>query len=140
MSIFGPVDDTDRRRWQQRDLKGLTELIQFGATKNLPPLRWRLTTSGGGIIGEVDLLYRDRDPHEVFEAWCEALSEHKRVDPRGGGFRGEGKPRTEHTLPGGKIRLWAGFTLRLTDGKHPVCDVTLLAEWFAEDFAEAVSP
>src|SRR5689334_8576928 len=139
MSIFGPVDDSARRRWQQVGLKGLNELVDLGAKKNLPPLLWRLPASSS-VLAEAPTIGQEEHPRDVFEAWYRALAEHKRAVPRGSGFQGEGEPRTERTTDSGRTTLWAGFTLSLSDDRYPACDVTLTAEWFAEDFAEAVSP
>lgn len=132
MSLFGPTDDTDLRRWQERNLKGLTELVQLGAKKELPPLFWTLPDLGD-IAGKFSVQGRGHDPRAVFELWFEALSGHLRVAPRGSGLRGEGPPRAEKTFDSGRTRLWAGFTLQIPEGK---CNVALIAEWFAEDLAK----
>lgn len=133
MSLFGPVDDTDLRIWQQRNLKGLTELVKLGVTTELPPLLWTLPNIGD-VCGRVSALERQgHDPRAVFEAWREALTGYPLVEPRGSGPRGEGEPRSERTSPGGQTRLWAGFTLRLADSPTAFrCGITLIAEWFAE--------
>jgi hypothetical protein len=128
VSIFGPVTDVDRHRWQQRNLKALSELVQLGVKKKLAPLFWTLPDIGN-VCGKVQVLGRDQDPHEVFEAWFNALSKLQGVEPRNLGFRGEGAPRSERVI-NGQTRLLAGFTMRLPAGR---CDIALLAEWFADD-------
>lgn len=128
MSLFGPIDDTDRRIWQQRNLMALTKLVQFGAKQKLPPLFWTLPDIGQ-VCGKVQASGREGNPREVFEAWFSALSKLQDVEPRGFGFRGEGPPRRELVVHDHTV-LAAGFTMRLPAGR---CDIALLAEWFADE-------
>lgn len=133
MSIFGPVDDADRRGWQQRNLKALTQLVQLGAKQQLPPLFWTLPDIGD-VAGKFQPLGKDHDPRKVFEAWYDAVSKLRGVERRRLGFRGDGEHRDESTRDG-KTRMIAAFTLRLPEGR---CDMALIAEWFAEDLVQAV--
>jgi hypothetical protein len=75
--LFGPVDDSDRRRWQHRNLLGLTELVKFGVTKKLPPLFWTLPDIGD-ICGKFSPV--GRLPTGVTRAMPENV-DHRRVRP-----------------------------------------------------------
>lgn len=128
MSLFGPIADTDRRIWQQRNLQALTELVKLGVKKKLPPLFWTLPCIGN-VCGKVQVLGREGDPREVFEVWFTALSKLPGVEPRSLGLRGEDLPRRELVVHD-QTRLAAGFTMRLPAGR---CDIAILAEWFADE-------
>jgi hypothetical protein len=132
VSVFGPVTDADRQRWQVRNLRGLTVLVGLGNEHDLPPLVWTLPAIGT-VTGKIDALQRDRATRGVFEAWCATLAGHRRVEPRGLGLREEGEPRWERTDEHGRTRLMAGFTLRLTDRGYPSCEFVILAEWHEDD-------
>jgi hypothetical protein len=137
MSLFGPTDDTDYRRWQQHKLTALTALVEFGATKKLPPLSWRLPRGGGALLGEVETIGSDHAPRAVFDTWCAALADHPRVEPRGLGLRHDGPPRREHTSDSGQHRLTAGFTYHLvTDKPYPTADLAVIAEWWDDNPAD----
>lgn len=138
MSLFGPVDDGDRRLWQQQNLTALTELIKLGATKKLPPLMWRLPDIGD-LSGTVDSYSGVHHPRAVFEAWMVALGAHKRVEPLGLGMRSDLPPRSERTDDTGRTRLMAGFTIRLTDRAHPARKVVLIAEWWEDEVTERLA-
>lgn len=127
MSIYGPTDDGDKRRWQQQGLIGLTRLIELGHGKQLPPLAWTLP-AGSRVLGRVEPL-GDHAPRDVYDQWYSALL-------------GElGPPVKEwpgYTSATGKTSLIAHFRLRLTERELPAVEVALTAEWFAEDLVQAV--
>lgn len=141
MSLFGPIDDVDRRIWQQRGLKALSAMVELGVKKKLPPLAWNLPGSGG-LVGTVPTLGRDHDPRAVFEAWAAALDAHPRVEPRRPLLHGHTPlpTRSERTTSDGQTRLWAGYTFRLvSDAQHPSTDLTLIAEWWEDEHQQGPS-
>lgn len=134
MSVFGPTDDGDYRRWQQRNLKAVTELITLGVKKKLPPIAWRVPTIGT-LTGTVEN-HADHHPREVFEAWHIALTDHQRIDPRGLGLDGDGPPRRERTFDTGQTRMTAVWDLRFTSDRHPHCDFVIVAEWYEDELTQ----
>lgn len=125
MSLFGPVDDNDKRRWQHQGLTGLTRLIEVGRERELPPVVWELRT-GSRLVGRVEPF--DHPPRDVYDQWHSALSD----------LCGPAKEWPERATASGQIRLSAQFTLPLGDAKYPSCSVVLIAEWFADDLVQAV--
>jgi hypothetical protein len=134
MSLFGDVDDNDRRRKQRQNLSALTTLVQLGAKQKLPPLNWRLPEGYGTLCGEVGIFHERH--RETFEAWHAALSKLRRVEPGKLGFRSDGAPRAEGTRDG-KTWMIAVFKLRLTEHTWPVCEFVIQAEWYEDEPAEA---
>jgi hypothetical protein len=138
MSLFGEVDDADRRRRQQENLQGLNKLVELGAKQKLPPLFWRLPEGYGTLSGGVDTL--GRDPRTVFEAWYAALSKNSRITP--GEFRwAEGRPsRDERTTSDGQTRMLAIFKLQIgTSNSSRFVEFVLRAEWYADELDSAKS-
>lgn len=138
MSLFGPIDDDDHRRGQHRNLLAVTELVQHGVKRKLPPVTWNIPTIGT-VTGTVDVFGSLADAHpprEVFEAWFKALSKHPRVSPGQLGITRDGGQRHERTDQHGQTRMIAAFNITLNG--HPRCEFCLLAEWFTdEDAVEA---
>jgi hypothetical protein len=133
MSLFGPIDDGDLRAWQQRGVKALTELVAVAVREKLPPLNWSLA-SNGALVGTVPTLASKHDPRTVFEAWAAVLDAHQRIEPRRSRLPGRTNPtRSERTLSDGRIRLFAGYTMRLTDRPHPSTDLAVIAEWWPDE-------
>lgn len=125
MSLFGPIDDSDRRRWQHTGLNALRRLIKLGHERKLPPILWELPTTTA-VTGRVGML--TTDPRGIWEVWVTALTTLC------------GPPTTlwpEHTNGVGKTRLVAKFGLRMTG--LPTCDVAstvvLIAEFYVESAA-----
>ncbi|WP_435583442.1 hypothetical protein [Amycolatopsis thermoflava] len=140
MSLFGPADDADHRRWQQRNLFAVTELIKFGVKRKLPPLEWTVPTVGNAA-GKVDAPRARIDhvhPREIFEAWYAALDAHPRVKPRPLGFRGDSGQRSERTDNLGRTRMISSHVLQIPG--HGACDFVLLAEWWEDDTTADVEP
>jgi hypothetical protein len=133
MSLFGPADDTDLRRWQREKLIALTELVNLGQEKRLPPLAWKLPDGAGDLIGTVAVYGRDQHPRTVFDAWCTALAGHRRIEPLGLGLNRDQPSRSERTFNDGQTRLLAGFLFHLTDRPHPTANVVLIAEWWDDE-------
>lgn len=133
MSVFGRVDDGDRRRWQARDLRAMTELIQLGVKHKLTPLGWRLPTIGT-VVGTVDN-YVDHHPREVFEAWYTALDKQRRISQRPTGINRDGPARGERTDHLGQTRMLASFELEIAQrsGWSERCEFVVVAEWFEDD-------
>ena len=129
MSLFGPTDDGDLRRWQQQKLTALTALVKLGHGKTLPPLAWTLPSGAGDLVGTVAVYGREEHPRTVFDAWCTALAGHLRIEPLGLGLNRDQPSRSERTVDG-QTRLLAGFTYHLTDRHQPTANVVLIAEWW----------
>lgn len=88
-SLLGPVTDADLRRWQQRRLDLLVELVKFGHERCLPPLTW--TLGPHALVGRA--LGADAGwQRAAFETWTAAL-ELNRVE--------------DHVEATGAVRLYA---------------------------------
>ncbi|HEX6353214.1 hypothetical protein [Actinophytocola sp.] len=125
MSLFGPVDDGDLRGWQQRGVKALAALVKLAAREELPPLNWSLTSSGA--------LASAHHPRAVFESWA-VLDSHHRVEPQRSRLAGRANPtQSERTTRDGRLRLFAGYTFRLSDRLYPSTDLAVIAEWWMDE-------
>lgn len=132
MSLFGKIDDNDHRRWQARNLRAVTDLVQFGVKHRLQPLDWRLPTIGT-VAGTVDN-YRDSHPREVFEAWYTVLGKQRGISPRPMGIGRDGPARRERTDHVGQIRMLASFEFDPAQ-RSQRCEFVIVAEWFEDDTA-----
>jgi hypothetical protein len=130
MSLFGKIDDNDHRRWQARNLRAVTALVQFGVKHKLTPLSWRLPTIGT-VTGVVDV-FGDHHPREVFEAWYTALDKQRRVSPRPTGINRDGAARRERTDSLGQTKMLASFELEIAQ-RSERCEFVIIAEWFEDD-------
>lgn len=129
MSILGPIDDSDYRRWQRHSLTALANVLDLGILLKLPPLSWRLPRIGA-LVGEVVGIDHPRD---AFETWHLALVGTMWVSPRILPDRSDDTHRTERTADG-RTQLYAAFTVRMPDKD---VDLALMAEWYSEDLAGA---
>ncbi len=85
MSLFGPVTDSDRRRWQMRAVRVLSEILT-GPGAELPPLRWSINAHAG-LTGHVEIPLVDDEldraaARQHFDAWAQALGAQVRPPTR----------------------------------------------------------
>ena len=70
--LFGPVADTDRRRWQLRDTAALSTILTAAHEAGLPPLTRSIGT--GGLHGQItDSSLSTTDRRAIFHAWATFL-------------------------------------------------------------------
>jgi hypothetical protein len=75
--MIGPITDAERRGWQRRAVRVLSELLA-GPGRDLPPLRWEVDR-GASLVGRVE----PRDSATArrhFEAWAWAVGAQTRPE------------------------------------------------------------
>jgi len=71
--LFGPVTDTDRRRWQIQSHAALATVLSRAFTAQLVPLVWTLGQTGQ-LTGRVPTLDRTAAQiREIYTAWVDFL-------------------------------------------------------------------
>ena len=74
MSVFGPVDDGDRRVWQIQAALALVDLLDEAHKQQLEPLHW--TVDGLSLKGRVsDPRWTAAEQRSVFDGWVLFLNE-----------------------------------------------------------------
>ena len=89
MSVFGPVDDGDRRIWQIQAVDTLSGLLGEAHKAQLAPLTWTVHTTG--LKGRVAADGTAAEQQAVFEAWVKLL----------------GGPEVRERADSFTLRLWA---------------------------------
>ncbi|MFD8708156.1 hypothetical protein ACFV1W_37195 [Kitasatospora sp. NPDC059648] len=111
-SLFGPVTDQERTRWQLQGARALTDLLTNAFHEQLPAIDWQLQT-GSALLGQIR--HPGQTPADLraaFTAWALYL----------------GAVPTENTH-GGRT------TLRAKVERHPAygVDIVVLAEFYADE-------
>ncbi|RJQ84761.1 hypothetical protein D5S19_15970 [Amycolatopsis panacis] len=85
-SLFGPVTDTDRRRWQIQAHAALASVLLRAHEAGLPPLTWTVTDTGG-LSGRVDSPGTPGEVRARFGAWVSFLDLQVAAGHTGGGWQ-----------------------------------------------------
>jgi hypothetical protein len=124
VSILGPIDDTDRRRWQREKANRLIELLAAGANAELPPVTWSVPASGALYARAMDSEPAQR--RAVFEAWATWLEGRYRAADR---LTVERWPEREHN---GYVHLHIVVAKDIGTGR-PLAEIVVTADVATDD-------
>ncbi|MFF0145985.1 hypothetical protein ATK36_0472 [Amycolatopsis sulphurea] len=85
-SLFGPVSDTDRRRWQIQAHAALASVLFRAHEAGLPPVTWTVTDRGA-LSARIGSSGTPGEVRALFTAWVSFLDLHVVAPHSGGGWQ-----------------------------------------------------
>lgn len=88
-ALLKPVEQENRREWQQCAAKALATILNRAAKANLPLISWQISQSGA-LVGKLDTLDHGNSERLLSQAWGRwvkllKLQHHQPVRKSGGG-------------------------------------------------------